>query len=253
MGIELKTKAEFGLMAAAGQVVASVLDELEAAAVPGASLRDLDQIASNAIRRHGVSSSFLNYGRPPYPNVLCASVNDVVVHGIPDETKLLEGDLVGLDFGVSLEGFHADAARTVGVGRISAERERLIDVTRRSLALAIEIFGRRDARVGDIGAAVQGMVEAAGYSVVRDFVGHGIGRRMHEEPQVPNYGKGAVGTRFRKGMAVALEPMVNEGTHEVDLMPDGWTVRTRDRRPSAHFEHTVALTDDGVVVLTQRK
>lgn len=251
MGIELKTRSEFDYMAEAGRVVAETLDLLEQASVPGTTLLELDRLAEDLIRKRGATSSFLRYGRPPYPKVLCASVNDVVVHGIPDSTRLSEGDIVGLDFGVCVKGFHADAARTVGVGRISPERARLISVTRDALSRAIDVLGRPDSRVGDIGAAVQAFVEGQGFSVVKDFVGHGIGRRMHEEPQVPNYGKASMGPRFRKGMAVALEPMVNEGTWEVEVMPDGWTVRTKDRRASAHFEHTAALTDDGVVVLTR--
>lgn len=248
MGIELKSAAEIELMREAGRAVADTLDLLEQAAIPGTTLNDLDRIAHDEIRRRGVESSFLGYRG--YPKVLCTSVNEVVVHGIPTNRKLVEGDVVGIDFGVSFRGFHGDAARTVPVGRISPEAQRLLDVTREALARAIARMEAR-ARLGDVGAAVQEWVESHGYSVVRDFVGHGIGRRMHEEPQVPNYGPAGRGPRLRSGMVLALEPMVNAGTWEVEVLDDQWTVVTRDGRLSAHFEHTVALTEAGPEVLTR--
>lgn len=247
MGIELKSKNELGWMREAGRIVALTLDELERAAQPGVTLIELDRLAEESIRRHKATSSFLGYHG--YPKVLCTSVNEVVVHGIPDGRKLTEGDIVGLDFGVSVKGFHGDAARTVAVGRISDAAQRLVDTARLALQRAIEQV-RADRRVSDIGHAVQAGVQDAGYSVVRDFVGHGIGRRMHEEPQVPNYGQPGRGPRLRTGMVMAIEPMVNEGGFEVDVLTDRWTVVTRDRRLSAHFEHTVALTEHGPEILT---
>jgi methionyl aminopeptidase len=248
---ELKSKADLELMREAGRIVSITLDALVAATQPGTTLNELDRIASDYIRKNKAVSSFFNYrvGNHVYPKVLCASINHVVVHGIPDGTKLVEGDIVGLDFGVSFRGFHGDSARTVGVGRISEDKQRLIDSTKRALDLAIEQAIPNN-RVGDIGHAVQTYVEKQGYSIVRDFVGHGIGRRMHEAPQVPNYGKAKTLERLKAGMCVALEPMVNVGTHQTEILADGWTVVTKDRKLSAHFEHTVAITDDGPQVLT---
>ncbi len=253
MGYEVKTRSELGYMAEAGLVVSSTLELLSQAAVPGTTLAELDRLARAEIARHKAISSFLGYkpgALPPYPAVLCASLNDIVVHGIPDETVLREGDILSLDFGVMVKGFHADAARTVGVGRISPERARLIETTRRALDVGIAMVSPAH-RVGDIGHAIQGFVEAAGYSVVRDFVGHGIGRRMHEEPQVPNYGAPNRLPRLRNGIVLALEPMVNAGSWEVEVLADGWSVRTKDRSDSAHFEDTVALTEEGPKVLTR--
>jgi len=209
-------------------------------------------LAREEIRRSGSASSFLGYkpgALPPYPAVICLSLNDVVVHGIPDSSRLAEGDILSLDFGVSVRGFHADSAITVPVGRTTPERLRLIDVTRRALDAAIAL-ATPEHRVGDLGHAVQRLVEPEGFSVVRDFVGHGIGRRLHEEPQIPNYGAPNRLPRLRPGLVVAIEPMINAGDWAVEVMKDGWTVRTRDRRDSAHFEHTVAVTDHGPEVLT---
>ncbi len=252
MGFELKTKSDLGYMREAAHVVSGTLKLLGAACVPGTTLRELDMLARAQIVRHKATSSFLGYkpgGLPPYPAVLCASLNDVVVHGIPDDTRLAEGDIISLDFGVQVKGFHADSARTFAVGHVSPCRQRLVDVTRTSLERAVAMMSPA-VRVGDLGHAVQTCVEAAGFSVVRDFVGHGIGRRMHEEPQVPNYGAPHRLVRLRPGMVLALEPMVNAGGWEVEVMGDGWTVRTKDRGDSAHFEDTVALTEDGPEVLT---
>lgn len=247
MAIELKSPAELELMRTAARIVAETLDLLEDAAVPGVTLNELDRLAFESIRRNNVESSFLGYNG--YPKVLCTSVNDVVVHGIPDDRQLVEGDILGIDFGVSYRGFHGDSARTIAVGQVSPEARRLMQVTHESLWKGIAEL-RHKARIGDIGAAVQAHAEAHGYSVVRDFVGHGIGRRMHEEPNVPNYGPAGRGPRLRTGMVLAIEPMVNEGTWEVEVLEDRWTVLTRDRRLSAHFEHTVALTENGPEVLT---
>lgn len=247
MAIDLKSPSELELMRTAGRIVAETLDLLEEAAVPGVTLNELDRLAFEAIRKNKVESSFLGYNG--YPKVLCTSVNEVVVHGIPDDRKLVEGDILGIDFGVSHRGFHGDSARTIAVGRISPEAERLLRVTHESLWRAIGEL-RHKARIGDLGAAVQEHAEAHGYSVVRDFVGHGIGRRMHEEPQVPNYGPAGRGPRLRTGMVLAIEPMVNVGGWEVEVLDDQWTVVTRDRSLSAHFEHTIALTESGPEVLT---
>lgn len=248
---ELKSKADLELMREAGRIVSITLDALCEAAQPGTTLNELDKIAMDFIKKNKAISSFYNYkvGNHIYPKVLCASINNVVVHGIPDATKLVEGDIVGLDFGVSFRGFHGDSARTVGVGKISEADARLIASTKHALDLAIAQAVPNN-RVGDIGHAVQTYVEAQGYSIVRDFVGHGIGRRMHEAPQVPNYGKPRTLERLKSGMCVALEPMVNVGSYQCEVLPDGWTVVTKDRKRSAHFEHTVAITDDGPKVLT---
>lgn len=235
-------------MRKAGRVVAQALDAMAAAVRPGVTLLELDAIAVDVIRRAGATSSFLGY-QGTYPNVICASPNEVVVHGIPSKRRLQAGDIIGLDFGVSLEGFHADAARTVGVGPISAESSRLIQVTERSLALAID-EAQAGRRIGDIGAVVQAFVEREGFSIVRDMVGHGIGRRMHEDPQVPNYGLAGSGPRLKAGMTLAIEPMVNAGRPEIEILRDGWTVVSRDGSRSAHFEHTVAVTDGAAEVLT---
>jgi methionyl aminopeptidase len=252
VGFELKSRSDLGYMREAAKVVSETLKLLGQASVAGTTLRELDKLARSEIARHRATSSFLGYkpgGLPPYPAVLCASLNDVVVHGIPDETRLSEGDIISLDFGVHVKGFHADSARTFAVGRVSPERQRLIDVTRTSLERAAAMMSPA-VRVGDLGHAIQTCVEGEGFSVVRDFVGHGIGRRMHEEPQVPNYGAPHRLVRLRPGLVLALEPMVNAGSWEVEVMPDGWTVRTKDRSDSAHFEDTVALTEDGPEVLT---
>lgn len=253
MGFETKSKSELGYMGEAGRVVAQTLALLAQAAQPGVTLLELDRLARDQIQKAGAVSSFLGYkpgGLPAYPAVVCLSLNDVVVHGIPDETRLREGDLLSLDFGVQLKGYHADAARTVGVGKLAPERARLLEATRQALEVAIAAV-KPTSRVGDIGHAVQTYVEGQGFSVVRDFVGHGIGRRMHEEPQVPNYGAPNRLPRLRQGLVLALEPMVNAGTWEVEVMADQWTVKTRDGKDSAHFEDTVALTEDGPQVLTR--
>ncbi len=253
MGYEVKSKSDLCYMRDSGQVVAAGLEVLCSAAVAGTALSEIDKIARDIIARAGATSSFLGYragSSPPFPGVVCTSVNDVVVHGLPGSVRLREGDIVSIDFGVILRGFHADAARTVGVGKVSVERTRLIKATSDALSIAISCLSTSN-RVGDIGNAVQTHVESCGYSVVRDFVGHGIGRRMHEEPQVPNYGPPGRLARLRQGMVLALEPMVNAGGWDVELLSDGWTVRTIDRSDSAHFEDTVALTDAGPEILTR--
>ncbi len=235
-------------MREAGRVVARVLEALRDAARPGVSTADLDDLAAEITRKAGAKASFKGFRG--YPASLCASINEVIVHGIPSrKRKLREGDIIGLDFGAIVDGYHGDSAITVPVGQVSQEAQSLIDVTRRCLELAIE-QARKGNRLHDIGAAVQGHAEANGYSVVRDFVGHGIGRRMHEDPQVPNYGPAGEGMRLRAGMVLAIEPMVNVGTREVEVLDDDWTAVTADGKLSAHFEHTVAITEDGPVILT---
>lgn len=253
MGVILKSRAEIARMREAGRVVGTILEALRAAAAPGVSTGELDDLAAELIEKNRVRSAFRGYapgGKPPYPGVVCTSINEEIVHGIPSKKrKLREGDIIGLDFGVVREGWYADAAVTVPIGRIAPEVERLVEVTRQALerGIAAAVPGNR---IYDIGAAVQAHVESHGYSVVRDFVGHGVGRRLHEEPQVPNYGPGGQGIRIRPGMVLAIEPMVNVGTWEVVELEDEWTAVTADRKLSAHFEHTVAVTEDGPEILT---
>lgn len=229
--------------------VAEILRDLAEAAVPGTSTWDLDQIAAQGIKRLGVKSAFLGYY--DYPAVLCTSVNEVIVHGIPRKDVILkDGDIIGIDFGVFKHDFCGDSARTVVVGETSEERMALVKATRDSLDAGIQEcqVGRR---LGDIGAAVQRVAESKGYSVVRSFVGHGIGLAMHEDPPVPNYGRIGTGRRLKPGLVIAVEPMVNAGTHEVEVLDDKWTAVTKDRRMSAHFEDTIAITEDGPWVLSR--
>jgi methionyl aminopeptidase len=253
MGIVLKDRQQIARMRVAGQVVAAVLDAVEAACVPGVTTAELDRIAARELKRAGARSAFLGYQPgpvPPYPAVLCTSVNGVVVHGIPSAQQVLEeGDVVGIDFACHKDGFCADAARTVGVGIISAPARALLDATGRCLELAIATCspGRR---LGDLGAAIEAYAARSGYSVVREFVGHGIGRAMHEPPNVPNHGRAGRGLRLLPGMVLAIEPMLNAGGGAVRVLDDGWTVVTEDDSLSAHAEHTVAITDDGPQVLT---
>ncbi len=247
--IELKSKDEIALMRQAGRIVSEILDALEAAVGPGVSTWELDQLAEKLISEKGARPAFKGYRG--FPAVLCASVNHEVVHGIPSrKRKLREGDLMKLDFGVVYRGFFGDAARTVPVGTVSLEAQALVQATRESLEKGIEAMNAGN-RIGDIGAAVQRHVEARGFAVVRDFVGHGIGRRLHEEPQVPNYGTPGTGLRLKPGMVLAVEPMVNAGTWEVQTLDDDWTAVTTDGRLSSHFEHTILVTEAGPEVLTR--
>ncbi|MCG8423319.1 MAG: type I methionyl aminopeptidase [Proteobacteria bacterium] len=236
-------------MREANLVVAEILDVLCDAVRPGISTWDLNEVAAREIERHKVKSAFLGYHG--YPAVVCTSVNHVVVHGIPRRDVVLkEGDIIAIDFGVFKDGYCGDAARSVPVGRISPTHQRLIDITRESLEFAIGrcLVGKR---LGDIGATVQSHVESNGYSVVKDFVGHGIGRAMHEDPPVPNYARPGTGKRLKRGLVIAIEPMVNAGAPEVKVLDDDWTAVTRDRSMSAHFEHSVAITDEGPWVLSR--
>jgi methionyl aminopeptidase len=249
MRIKYKSAEEIRQQRDSCLAVAEILDEVCAAVVPGATTWDLDQVAVRAIERLGVQSAFLGYY--DYPAVLCTSVNEVVVHGIPrKDVVLVEGDIIGIDFGSFKHGFCGDSARTVQVGAVADEPRKLVEVTRTALDLGIDqcVPGNR---LGDIGEAVQKYVELNGFSVVRSFVGHGIGRAMHEDPAVPNYGRAATGKRLKTGLVIAIEPMVNAGAPEVEVLDDKWTAVTKDRRLSAHFEHTVAITDEGPWVLTR--
>lgn len=251
--IELKTEAELERMRRPARITAEILAVLCEKARPGVTTADLDREAARLIAKLGARSAFKNYrvGSAVYPAVLCASVNDEIVHGIPSETReLVEGDIIGLDFGVSVDGYFADSARTVAIGKVDDESARLIAATEESMNLGIE-QACEGARLGDIGAAVQEKAEAAGFSVVRDFVGHGIGRALHEDPQVPNFGKRGRGRTISAGMVLAIEPMVNAGSASVKVDDDGWTARTADGRRSAHFEHTVAITRRGPEILTR--
>ncbi len=241
-------------MRRAGRVVAEALSATSAAAKPGVSLLELDEIAREVLAKHGANSSFLGYhphfASTPYPAVICASVNEVVVHGIPDGYRLREGDLLSIDFGAELDGYHADAAITVGVGEITAEDRRLLETTERALQAGISA-ARPGNKLGDIGAAVSEVARRAGYGMPRDYGGHGIGRRMHEDPSVPNEGKAGRGLRLHPGLVIAIEPMlIAGGKDDCRLASDGWAVVTADGSRAAHFEHTVAITERGPRILT---
>jgi len=236
-------------MRRSGQILRQVLQAVSGVVASGATTMDLERVAEDAIRKSGATSAFKGYHG--YPACLCTSVNSEVIHGIPSEKCTLhDGDIVSVDCGVILDGFYSDSAVTIPVGPVAPEVQKLLEVTALSLESAISI-AQAGATVGDIGSAVQHQVEAAGFSVVRDFVGHGIGRNMHEEPQVPNYGVPGKGPRLREGMVIAIEPMVNIGSPDVKVLEDGWTAVTVDSKWSAHFEHTVAITRNGPLVLTR--
>lgn len=234
-------------MREAGRVTARALRAVGEAVVPGVTTRELDEVAVEVIRAAGAKPAFLGYHG--FPATICASRNCEVVHGIPGKLRLVEGDIISIDMGAIVDGYYGDSARTFGVGAVSDEAARLMDVTERSLEAGIAA-ARPGGHLYDIGAAVQRVAEAGGFSVVREYVGHGIGREMHEEPQVPNYGTAGKGPVLLPGMVLAIEPMINAGTANVRQLKDGWTVVTADGALSAHFEHTVAITEDGPVVLT---
>ncbi len=243
----LKSKAEVAKMRRAGRVVAEMLDECTRAARPGVTTAQLDLVARDVLKRRNAVSNFLGYHG--FPATICTSPNDVIVHGIPGDYVLQEGDILSLDCGAIIEGYHADAARTIPIGSITDEAERLIKTTRESLLAGAEHV-RDGSRLSDIGHAVQTVAESEGFNVVREYVGHGIGTAMHEEPKVPNYGEPGKGLKLKVGHVLAVEPMVNAGTARTRLLEDGWTVLTADGRLSAHFEHTIAATDDGPEILT---
>ena len=249
MGVQLKSAEEIRLMRQAGLTCAAILDEVCAAARPGVSTWELDRLAARLMDKHKVKSAFLGYYG--YPAVLCTSINHVIVHGIPRKDEVLaDGDIIGIDCGIFEQGFCADTARTISIGAVTPEAQAIVDATRTSLELAIAgcLVG---ARLGDIGATVLNYAESKGYSVVRKFVGHGIGRAMHEDPQVANFGRRGEGKRLKHGLVIAVEPMVNAGSPDVEVLDDNWTAITTDRRLSAHFEHTIAILDDGPWVLTR--
>jgi methionyl aminopeptidase len=246
----VRSAAELAKMRTAGRVVAEMHERIRAAIRPGVTTGELDRVGRDVLERRGARSNFLGYGHPPFPGVICASPNEVIVHGVPGDRRLAEGDIVSIDCGAIVDGWHGDAAFTAGVGRIDPEAARLIEVTEASLdaAIAAMVPG---GRLSDIGAAVQSTAEAAGFSVEREYTGHGIGLAMHEPPDVPNWGKPGRGRRLAAGQVYAVEPMVCAGRPETHLLDDGWTVVTRDGRLAAHAEHTIAITEDGPEVLTR--
>ncbi len=247
MGVVIKSPDEIAAMRQAGRIVASVLRTLAGEVRPGIRTRELDAACARELARHGAQSSFLHYHG--YPAHICTSVNDEVVHGIPGERVLHEGDIVSIDVGVKYQGFQGDAAVTVGVGHISPQARKLIEVTEGALHAGIAA-AKRDVHLGEISAAVQEFVESNGFSVVREYTGHGIGRDMHEDPQIPNFGDRSEGPVLRRGMALAIEPMVNAGVWKTKVLGDQWTVVTADGSLSAHFEHTIAVTNGQAEILT---
>jgi len=251
--ITIKTSAELAIMRRASQIVAEVLDELVAEVRPGISTEQLDRIAESVTLKKGARPAFKGYkpGGVVYPKSLCVAINEEIVHGIPSGRRLKSGDIVGLDYGVVYQGFFGDAARTVPVGEVPDTSMRLLRVTREALYAGIA-QAKVGNRISDISRAVQEVAETAGYSVVTEFAGHGIGRRLHEDPQVPNYfRRGMPNPRLQEGMALAIEPMVNEGTPDLEILSDGWTAVTADGKLSAHFEHSIAITSNGPVILSE--
>jgi methionyl aminopeptidase len=250
--ISLKSPREIDIMRRANVIVAEVLHALKDKVAPGVTTLELDALAEDLTLGKKAVPAFKGYsvaGRV-FPHCLCVSVNEEIVHGIPSHRALREGDIVGLDYGVIFEGFYGDSAVTVGVGKVSEEAKRLMEVTERALYRGIDqLYAGR--RLGDLGFAVQQTAESAGYSVVRAFVGHGIGKKLHEEPPVPNYGEPDRGMRLKEGMVLAIEPMVNAGGHEVEIKEDGWTAVTKDGSLAAHFEHSVAITKEGPFILSR--
>lgn len=252
MSIILKNQKELQFMRRSGQLAQRILNRVGEAAVPGASTQELDQIARRLLQEAGARSPFLGYKKKhmvPFPGAICTSTNGAVVHGVPTSAPLNKGDIVSLDCGVILQGWIGDTAGTFAVGEISPRAERLMRITREALFLGIEqaVVGNR---VGDISHAIQKHVESHGYSVVKDLVGHGVGRNLHEDPNVPNFGSPHKGEKLRPGMTIAIEPMINEGKEDVMQLKDGWTCVTKDGSLSAHFEHTVAILSDGPEILT---
>ena len=248
--IILKTSQELSRMREAGRIAGGALAAGMEACKPGVTTMDVNRAVHQFITSHGAKPSFLGYGG--FPASACVSVNNEVIHGIPSKQRILrEGDIVSIDLGAFYKGYHGDTAATVGVGSVSAEAQQLMDVTARCLELGIAQAIRGN-RIGDIGAAVQQHAESFGYGVVREFIGHGVGAQLHEDPEVPNYGRAGRGPRLAPGMTIAIEPMINLVGEDVEVQPDGWTVLTASGSLSAHFEHTIAITDNGPVVLTTR-
>lgn len=250
--ISLKSPREIEIMRRANVIVAEVLGALKERVAPGVTTLELDALAEELTLKKNAIPAFKGYnvaGRI-YPCCLCASINDEIVHGIPSKRALREGDIIGLDYGVIYEGYYGDSAVTVGVGRVNEEARRLMSITEKSLYKGIEQL-HDGKRLGDLGSVVQEVAESAGFSVVRAFVGHGIGKKLHEEPPVPNYGEPDRGLRLKEGMVLAIEPMLNAGSYEVEIKEDGWTAVTKDGSLAAHFEHSVAITRDGPYILSQ--
>lgn len=255
--IYIKTPEEIALIREGGKILAQILIDLSRTVKPGIKTIELDRLAESLVLKYGVVAAFKNYkpsfnsgDQDGYPASVCVSVNEEVVHGIPGNRILAEGDIVSLDMGVLYKGYFTDAAITVGVGKISPIAQRLIDVTKKSLELGIA-QAKIGNHLGDIGSAIQKYVEANGFSVVRDLVGHGVGKFIHEEPEIPNFGKPGTGLKIKEGMVLAFEPMVNAGTYKVKTLSDGWTFVTQDKKKSAHFEHTVAITKNGSEIMTK--
>ncbi|MGN1114917.1 MAG: type I methionyl aminopeptidase [Oscillospiraceae bacterium] len=246
--IRVKSNKELEKMRLAGKITGGALVAAGEAIRPGMTTHELDTVIRKYITSHGAKPSFLGYGG--FPASACISVNDEVIHGIPDSRKLVEGDIVSVDVGAYIDGYHGDSCKTFAVGEISDEAKALMKSTEESLYLAIDMV-KPGIRLGDIGAAIQKHNEDNGYTVVREFVGHGVGRDLHEDPEVPNYGKAGHGIRLTAGMVIAIEPMINAGKAAVKTMPNHWTVKTCDGSLSAHFEHTIAVTPEGAVILTQ--
>ena len=246
--IILKSRPEIEKMRKSNAIVAAILEELSKKIRPGVKTIELDRLSEELALKRGARPAFKGYRGYPYS--LCTSVNSEVVHGMPSERELKEGDIVSLDFGILNDGYYGDAAVTVPVGEITPGARKLLKITEEALYRGIAEV-KAGNRIGDISSAIQGHVEAAGYSVVRDLVGHGIGKSLHEDPQVPNYGSGGRGIELKPGMVFAIEPMVNEGTYRVEILRDGWTVVTADGKLSAHFEHSVAITENGPVILSR--
>lgn len=251
--VTIKRPAEIDTMAAAGAILVDILEVLRAEIRPGVTTGDLDRIAARMIADAGAVPSFLGYGsNPPFPGVICASVNDEVVHGIPStRRRLADGDVVSIDIGCIVDGWHADCARTWTVGRVPREVLDLVDATRRGMEAGIAA-ARAGNRLGDVGHAIESVARERGYGMVRSFVGHGIGRAMHEDPQVPNYGRPGTGLAIEAGMCFAIEPMFTLGADDVHVADDGWTVRTADGSLAAHFENTIVVSEDGARILTER-
>ena len=255
MPIQLKSKSEIEIMRKANMLVFEVLETLEEMVMPGVTTNDLNSKALEMTKNAGAVAAFLNYPAhsssvQPFPGAICASKNEEIVHGIPNDVPLVEGDIISVDYGCCIEGFYGDSARTIAVGKISDEADKLLKVTKDSLFAAISQC-RKGNRIGDISNAVQTMVEKSGFGVVREFVGHGIGKKMHEPPHVPNFGRASQGRVLKPGLVLAIEPMVTVGSYQTKVLSDGWTAVTRDGSLAAHFEHTVAITDGDPYILSK--
>ncbi len=252
--INLKSKSEIKTMRESGKILAGILRLLASKVEPGISGDELEEIAEKEVKKYGVIPSFKNYvvdkNIAPFPSIICLSINDEIVHGFPFGKIIKEGDIVSIDAGVKYEGFHSDSAITVGAGKVSAKAKKLIKITKESLFKGIEQV-KPGNRIGDIGFAVQEYAEENGFSVVRNLVGHGVGRSVHEPPDIPNYGNKNSGSKLCQGMTFAIEPMINEGVYNIKCCDDGWTIKTTDGKLSAHFEHTIAVTENGCEILTR--